>query len=88
MRHEPDPAYRERRQRLDNLLERIEDAISPAEVHDVTDVVSSLTVSGIMQMSTTKEAAFEYLEQTYKTMRSVIEHEFEKFKARERRSMM
>jgi hypothetical protein len=70
----------ERKARLLALLSKIEDAVAPVLVADMTDVASEMLRIGIMQMFDSKQVALRYLDATYIRMAEMIDDGFEQYK--------
>lgn|SRR5678815_2053786 len=76
-----------RRQRLLDLLQKVEDAVAPVVVGDMTDVASEMLRLGIMQMFDSKSVALRYLDAVYLHMAESIDENFEQYNRERKRDL-
>jgi hypothetical protein len=69
-----------RRDHLQALLRKIEDAVHPVLVGDMTDVATEMVRIGIMQMFDSKQTALRYLDALYTRMAERIDDDFDDYK--------
>lgn len=76
-----------RRERLLALFSKIEDAVSPVLVADMTDVAAEMLRLGIMQMFDNKQVALRYLDATYIRIAEMIDEGFDEYKRDHKRDL-